>query len=177
MCNQIIIFFTILQLLRKKADMQRAIYAEYPAPRRRTSRIFSLSFPAANEQHGCLGCILPTPNAPGQRVFLRCAASFFLAIRQDSCEKMSCSTQKSLAAGHIMSVQIHPSWKGKSADAFAPDDACVHHRARFGFCMDFTGGTRFCCMQAKCSPHQAAQDRCSQYTAVTAATATDAPAS
>ena len=49
-----------------------------------------------------------TPNAPGQRVFLRCAASFFLEIRQYSCEKMSCSTQKSLTAGHIMSFQIHP---------------------------------------------------------------------
>ena len=51
---------------------------------------------------------LKTPNAPGQRVFLRCAASFFLEIRQYSCEKMSCATQKSLAAGHIMSFQIHP---------------------------------------------------------------------
>ena len=51
---------------------------------------------------------LKTPNAPGQRAFLRCAASFFLAIRQYSCEKMSCATQKSLAAGHIMSFQIHP---------------------------------------------------------------------
>ena len=51
---------------------------------------------------------LKTPNAPGQRVFLRCAASFFLEIRQYSCEKMSCSTQKSLAAGHIFSFQIHP---------------------------------------------------------------------
>ena len=30
---------------------------------------------------------LKTPNAPGQRVFLRCAASFFLEIRQYSCEK------------------------------------------------------------------------------------------
>ncbi len=35
---------------------------------------------------------LKTPNAPGQRVFLRCAASFFLEIRQYSCEKMSCAT-------------------------------------------------------------------------------------
>ena len=51
---------------------------------------------------------LKTPNAPGQRAFLRCAASFFLEIRQYSCEKMSCATQKSLAAGHIMSFQIHP---------------------------------------------------------------------
>ena len=57
----------------------------------------------------CLGCILPTPNAPGQRVFSRCAAPFFLEIRQYSCEKMSCSTQKFLAAGHIGSFQIHPS--------------------------------------------------------------------
>ena len=55
-----------------------------------------------------LGCILPTPNAPGQRVFSRCAAPFFLGIRQYSCEKMSCSTQKFLAAGHIGSFQIHP---------------------------------------------------------------------
>ena len=51
---------------------------------------------------------LKTPNAPGQRAFLRCAASFFLEIRQYSCEKMSCATQKSLAADHIMSFQIHP---------------------------------------------------------------------
>ena len=51
---------------------------------------------------------LKTPNAPGQRAFLRCAASFFLEIRQYSCKKMSCATQKSLAAGHIMSFQIHP---------------------------------------------------------------------
>ena len=28
-----------------------------------------------------LGCILPTPNAPGQRGFSRCTASFFLEIR------------------------------------------------------------------------------------------------
>ena len=52
---------------------------------------------------------LKTPNAPGQRAFLRCAALFFLEIRQYSCEKMSCATQKSLAAGHIMSFQTHPS--------------------------------------------------------------------
>ena len=51
---------------------------------------------------------LKTPNAPGQRAFLRCAASFFLEIRQYSCEKMSCSAQKFLAAGHIGSFQIHP---------------------------------------------------------------------
>ena len=56
---------------------------------------------------------LKTPNAPGQRAFLRCAASFFLEIRQYSCEKMSCATQKSLAAGHIMSFQIHPKEKAK----------------------------------------------------------------
>ena len=58
---------------------------------------------------GVLRVYLKTPNAPGQRAFLRCAASFFLEIRQYSCEKMSCATQKSLAAGHIMSFQIHPS--------------------------------------------------------------------
>ena len=51
---------------------------------------------------------LKTPNAPGQRVFSRCAAPFFLEIRQYSCEKMSCAAQKFLAAGHIMSLQIHP---------------------------------------------------------------------
>ena len=58
---------------------------------------------------------LKTPNAPGQRAFLRCAASFFLEIRQYSCKKMSCATQKSLAAGHIMSFQIHPSKKRPAA--------------------------------------------------------------
>ena len=51
---------------------------------------------------------LKTVNAPGQRAFSRCAASFFLEIRQYSCEKMSCSAQKFLAAGHIGSFQIHP---------------------------------------------------------------------
>ena len=56
----------------------------------------------------CLGCILPTPNAPGQRVFSRCAAPFFLEIRQYSCEKRSCSTQKVLAAGHIGSWKNTP---------------------------------------------------------------------
>ena len=51
---------------------------------------------------------LKTPNAPGQRSFSRCATPFFLEIRQYSCEKMSCSAQKILAAGHIWSFQIHP---------------------------------------------------------------------
>ena len=51
---------------------------------------------------------LKTPNAPGQRVFSRCAAPFSLEIRQYSCGKMSCSAQKFLAAGHIGSFQIHP---------------------------------------------------------------------
>ena len=43
------------------------------------------------------GVYLKTANAPGQRAFSRCAASFFLEIRQYSCEKMSCSAQKFLA--------------------------------------------------------------------------------
>ena len=51
---------------------------------------------------------LKTVNAPGQRAFSRCAASFFLEIRQYSCEKMSCSARKFLAAGHITSFHIHP---------------------------------------------------------------------
>ena len=51
---------------------------------------------------------LKSPNAPGQRIFSRCAAPFFLEIRQYSCEKMSCSAQKFLAAGHIGRFQIHP---------------------------------------------------------------------
>ena len=54
------------------------------------------------------GVYLKTPNAPGQRAFSRCAASFFLEIRQYSCEKMSCSARKFLAAGHIAGFQIHP---------------------------------------------------------------------
>ena len=49
-----------------------------------------------------------TPNAPGQWVFLRCTAAFSLEIRQYSCEKMSCSTQKFLAAGHIGSWKNTP---------------------------------------------------------------------
>ena len=68
---------------------------------------------------------MKTPNAPEQRVFLRCAASFFLEIRQYSREKMSCSTQKSLAAGHIMSFQIHPNQKS------------VKNRYKFRFFTEF----------------------------------------
>ena len=71
-------------------------------------RLFSRHQASSLSSGRILGCILPTPNAPGQRAFLRCTASFFLEIRQYSCEKMSCSTQKFLAAGHIMSFQIHP---------------------------------------------------------------------
>ena len=51
---------------------------------------------------------LKTPNAPGQRTFSRCAAPFFLEIRQYSCEKMSCSARKFLAAGHIASWKNTP---------------------------------------------------------------------
>ena len=51
---------------------------------------------------------LKTPNAPGRRTFSRCAAPFFLEIRQYSCEKMDCSAQKFLAAGHFASFQIRP---------------------------------------------------------------------
>ena len=69
---------------------------------------------------------LKTPNAPGQRAFLRCAASFFLEIRQYSCEKMSCATQKSLAAGHIMSFQIHPSFSITSSSI-----SCSNRRISF----------------------------------------------
>ena len=58
---------------------------------------------------------LKTPNAPGQRTFSRCAAPFFLEIRQYSCEKMSCSAQKFLAAGHIGSFQIHPTRRGTNS--------------------------------------------------------------
>ena len=60
---------------------------------------------------------LKTPNAPGQRVFSRCAAPFFLEIRQYSCGKMSCSAQKLLAAGHIGSFQIHPTFPADSKKA------------------------------------------------------------
>ncbi len=63
------------------------------------SRLFYQSFPRV---------YLKTPNAPGQRAFSRCAAPFFLEIRQYSCKKTSCSAQKFLAAGHIESFQIHP---------------------------------------------------------------------
>ena len=51
---------------------------------------------------------LKTPNAPGQRAFSRRAASFFLEIRQYSCEKMSCAVRKFLAAGHIESWKNTP---------------------------------------------------------------------
>ena len=66
------------------------------------------SAPSGNPTLSKTRVYLKTPNAPGQRTFSRCAAPFFLEIRQYSCEKMSCSTQKIIAAGHIMSFQIHP---------------------------------------------------------------------
>ena len=72
---------------------------------------------------------LKTPNAPGQRTFSRCAAPFFLEIRQYSCEKMSCSAQKFLAAGHIGSFQIHPSSEAKGAQRHAVLAANFLHRS------------------------------------------------
>ena len=72
---------------------------------------------------------LKTPNAPGQRIFSRCAAPFFLEIRQYSCEKMSCSAQKFLAAGHIGSFQIHPSSEAKGAQRHAVLAANFLHRS------------------------------------------------
>lgn len=47
-----------------------------------------------------------TANAPGQLAFSCCAAPFSLEIRQYSCEKMSCSARKFLAAGRIARFQI-----------------------------------------------------------------------
>ena len=85
------------------------------------------------------GCILSTPNAPGQRAFSRCAASFFLAIRQDSCEKMSCAVRKFLAAGHIASFQIHPnpqikaSLRRKCSASLAPHHTAGYAEIRFPY--------------------------------------------
>ena len=72
---------------------------------------------------------LKTPNAPGQRIFSRCAAPFFLEIRQYSCEKMSCSAQKFLAAGHIGSFQIHPKNRVEELEdevSFLKSLICMH---------------------------------------------------
>ncbi len=55
-----------------------------------------------------LGCILPTIHAPGQRAFSRCAASFFLEIRQYSCKKMSCSARKSSLPVTLPVGRMHP---------------------------------------------------------------------
>ena len=68
---------------------------------------------------------LKTPNAPGQRTFSRCAAPFFLEIRQYSCEKMSCSAQKFLAAGHIGRFQIHPNGFRSYRHAAPPHSTAV----------------------------------------------------
>ena len=76
---------------------------------------------------------LKTPNAPGQRVFLRCTASFFLEIRQYSCEKMSCSTQEFLAAGHIMRFQIHPQ---KCNNLSFADSRCGRFELRFRYVLE-----------------------------------------
>ena len=78
---------------------------------------------------------LKTPNAPGQRTFSRCAAPFFLEIRQYSCEKMSCPAQKFLAAGHIGSFQIHPKIRKRkicaaSLPASHPSPRKAHAAAR-----------------------------------------------
>ena len=52
------------------------------------------------------GCIRKLPTHPDSWPFR--AAPFSLEIRQYSCEKMSCSTQKFLAAGHIGSWKNTP---------------------------------------------------------------------
>ena len=54
---------------------------------------------------------LKTPNAPGQRAFCGAPRHFSLKYVSIPAKKMSCATQKSLAAGHIMSFQIHPKEK------------------------------------------------------------------
>ena len=76
------------------------------------------------------GVYLKTPNAPGQRTFSRCAAPFFLEIRQYACEKMSCSAQKFLAAGHIGSFQIHPKRAENGYREYSQADAEVLLRVK-----------------------------------------------
>ena len=98
------------QLLADSPQILEGIHCILPGgaePRPYQLRLHFNGFCVKQTVYG-LRVYLKTPNAPGQRAFLRCAASFFLEIRQYSCEKMSCATQKSLAAGHIMSFQIHP---------------------------------------------------------------------
>ena len=51
---------------------------------------------------------LKTVKTPNQRLFLPCAAPFSLEMQQAFLRKMACSGQKSLAAGHFASFQIHP---------------------------------------------------------------------
>ena len=63
---------------------------------------------------------------------MRCAASFFLEIRQYSCEKMSCSPRKSLAAGHISSFQIHPRQSNDNSAMWG--HYADSHR---GFCIEY----------------------------------------
>ena len=92
---EVILFVELTGVLLAKESVHPQIEAVRTALVKRIAKSF-------------LRVYLKTPNAPGQRAFLRCAASFFLEIRQYSCEKMSCATQKPLAAGHIMSFQIHP---------------------------------------------------------------------
>ena len=54
------------------------------------------------------GCILPNPNAPGQRTFSRCAAAFFLEIRQYSCEKSLAQRKNSSLPVTSPVGRIHP---------------------------------------------------------------------
>ena len=51
---------------------------------------------------------LKTVKMPNQRVFCPAPRHFPLKYNKYSCGKMACSGQKSLAAGHFASFQIHP---------------------------------------------------------------------
>ena len=56
----------------------------------------------------CLGCILPTPNAPGQRVFSRCTAPFFLEIVSIPAKKCLAQCKNSSLQVTLGVGRIHP---------------------------------------------------------------------
>ena len=68
---------------------------------------------------GVLGFVWTLSTYPIAGPFDRWTAEFFLAIRQDSCKKISCQRPKPLAAGHIANAQARPLGPQAPKSAFA----------------------------------------------------------
>ena len=71
---------------------------------------------ASSQLHFFSRVYLKTPNVPGQQVFSRCAASFFLEIRQYSCGK--CLSQRKNPSLPVTSCVFRYTLKNQRGPSF-----------------------------------------------------------